>query len=186
MVVLGWSLAAVKSPATLPEPTPIYSQVPPVTGAVLTGKNGRYTGEITVNSSADTAWKVLTDYDNFKRFMPTVIESKLLTTQGNQKVFELVYNIRAFVVDKRVRVRIANTETYPSQIAFTLVEGDLETLQGTWTIRPISSGQVTIRQQVAVDPGSIPSRIIFYSIYESSLKNTLEAIKKEAEGRDKR
>ncbi|MEB3883032.1 SRPBCC family protein [Lyngbya sp. CCY1209] len=184
LVALSLNFTLFKGRVADSKPAADSGQARQVSGAFLTGENGRYTGEILVNTSADTAWKVLTDYENFPRFMPTVIDSQLLTTQGNQKVFELVYQIRAIIVDKRIRVRIANVETYPQQIAFKLVEGDLRSLQGTWTIQPISSRQVRIQHQVAVDPGSTPSRAIFYNIYESSLKNTLEAIKKEAEGRN--
>jgi len=184
LVALSLNLTLLKGQVADSKPVDHSVQARQVSGPVLNGNNGQYTGEILVNTSADTAWKVLTDYENFPRFMPTVIDSQLLTTRGNQKVFELVYQIRAIVVDKRIRVRIANVETYPQQIAFKLVEGDLRSLQGTWTIQPVSSKQVRIQHQVAVDPGSTPSRAVFYNIYESSLKNTLEAIKKEAESRN--
>ncbi|MGC9524441.1 MAG: SRPBCC family protein [Limnospira sp.] len=184
LIALSLNLTLFKDRVAVSEPVDHSWQARQFSGAVLNGNNGQYTGEILVNTSADTAWKVLTDYENFPRFMPTVIDSQLLTTQGNQKVFELVYQIRVMVIDKRIRVRIANVETYPQKIAFKLVEGDLRSLQGTWTIQPISSTQVRIQHQVAVDPGSTPSRAVFYNIYESSLKNTLEAIKKEAEGRN--
>lgn len=152
--------------------------------ATLTGKNGQYTVKIVVNASADTAWKVLTDYNNFYRFFPNVISSKLLTVQGNQKVFEKVYRIKALVVDEQSRIRLSATETYPKQIAFKLVEGEVKALQGSWQIEPISPTQVVIQHQVNVDPGSTPSRVIFYSIYENTLRMTLEAVKKEAERRN--
>jgi hypothetical protein len=61
---------------------------------------------------------------------------------------------------------------------------DLKALQGTWKIQPISAQQVLIEHQVKVDPGSTPSLSLFYSIYENSLKQTLEAIKKETEHRN--
>jgi hypothetical protein len=60
----------------------------------------------------------------------------------------------------------------------------LKALQGTWKIEPISAKQVLIEHQVTVDPGSTPSLSLFYTIYENSLKQTLEAIKKETESRN--
>ncbi|MGL5135407.1 MAG: SRPBCC family protein, partial [Planktothrix sp.] len=127
---------------------------------------------------------VLIDYNNFDQFLPNVISSKVLKTEGNHKVFEQVYQIQAFIFNQKTRVKIATTETYPKQIDFKLVDGDLKALQGTWKIQPISAKQVLIEHQVTVDPGSTPSRTLFYNIYQNSLKETLEAIKKETEGRN--
>lgn len=184
VAAVGLSLTLINSPLTLAEwvPSPLIASQPQ--GASLTGKNGQYTAQIIVNSSADTSWKVLTDYNNFYHFLPNVISSHLLKSQGNQKVFEQVYKIQAFVFNQTTRLRISATEIYPKQIDFKLVEGDLKGLQGSWKIEPISAKQVRILHQVNVEPGSTPSRTLFYNVYESSLKNTLEAIKKESERRN--
>lgn len=182
--VLGLGLTLINSPLAIGEmvnPTLIASQ-PQV--ATVTGKDGQYVAKIIVNSSADTTWKVLTDYNHFYQFLPNVISSKVLKTEGNQKTFEQVYQIQALVFKQQTRVVIASTETYPKQITFKRVDGDLKALQGTWKIEPISAQQVLIEHQVTVDPGSTPSLSLFYTIYENSLKQTLEAIKKEAESRN--
>ncbi|SKB13903.1 exported hypothetical protein [Planktothrix sp. PCC 11201] len=182
--VLGLGITLLNSPLAMGEmvnPTLIASQPQ---GATVTGKDGQYVAKIIVNSSADTTWKVLTDYNNFYQFLPNVISSKVLKTQGNQKIFEQIYQVQALIFKQQTRVRIASTETYPKQIDFKLVDGDLKALQGSWKIEPISAQQVLIEHQVKVDPGFTPSLSLFYSIYENSLKQTLEAIKKETEHRN--
>lgn len=181
---IGLSFTLINSPLAVAErvnPVLLASQPQ---RAILTGRNGQYVVRIVVNSSADTAWKVLTDYNNFYQFLPNVTSSKLLKVQGNQKVFEQVYRIKALIVDETSRIRLSASETYPKQIAFKLVEGEVKALQGSWTIEPISSKQVIIQHQVNVDPGSTRTRALFYSIYENTLKMTLEAIKKESERRN--
>jgi len=182
--VLGLGLTLINSPLAISEmvnPTLIASQPQ---AATVTGKEGQYIAKIIVNSSADTTWKVLTDYNNFYRFLPNVISSKVLKTEGNKKTFEQVYQVQALIFKQQTRVVIESTETYPQQIAFKRVDGDLKALQGTWKIEPISAKQVLIEHQVTVDPGSTPSLSLFYTIYENSLKQTLEAIKKETESRN--
>lgn len=182
--VLGLGITLLNSPLAIGEivnSTLIASQPQ---GATVTGKEGQYIAKIIVDSSADTTWKVLTDYNNFYQFLPNVISSKVLKIQGNQKIFEQIYQVQALIFKQQTRVRIASTETYPKQIDFKLVDGDLKALQGSWKIEPISPQQVLIEHQVKVDPGSTPSLSLFYSIYESSLKQTLEAIKKETEHRN--
>ncbi|WRH65654.1 MAG: SRPBCC family protein [Planktothrix sp. GU0601_MAG3] len=182
--VLGLGITLLNNPLAIGEmvnPNLIASQPQ---GATVTGKDGQYIAKIVVNSSADTTWKVLTDYNNFFRFLPNVISSKVLKTEGNKKTFEQIYQVQALIFKQQTRVRIASTETYPKQIDFKLVDGDLKSLQGSWKIEPISAQQVLIEHQVKVDPGSTPSLPLFYGIYENSLKQTLEAIKKETENRN--
>lgn len=180
----GLSLTLINSPLTLAGWLPSNLIASQPQEATVTGKEGQYVAKIIVNSSADTTWKVLTDYNNFYHFLPNVISSKILKTEGNKKTFEQVYQIQALVFKQQTRVVIASTETYPQQIAFKRVDGDLKALQGTWKIEPISAKQVLIEHQVTVDPGSTPSLTLFYNIYENSLKQTLGAIKKEAESRN--
>lgn len=156
---------------------------------LVTGSKGKYTGKVLVTANVATAWQVLTDYNNFSRFLPNIVSSKLIQNNRDRKVFEQVQVIHAFVITKKSRVRIAVKETYPKQIAFSLVEGDLKSLQGTWRIEPISShpgappNQVLIIHQVNADPGAIATRSLFYSIYKDTLENTLVALKKEVERR---
>jgi len=84
------------------------------------------------------------------------------------------------------------TESYPQKIAFNFLDGDLDTLDGTWLLEPVSPypsappNQVLITHQVNVTPNPIPSRSFFYNIYENTLEKTLVAIKEEVEerGRD--
>lgn len=93
---------------------------------VTTGSKGKYTGKVLVTATAATAWQVLTDYNNFYRFLPNIVSSKIIQNNGDRKIFEQVQVIRAFVITKKSRVRIAVKETYPKQITFSLVEGNIQ------------------------------------------------------------
>lgn len=149
--------------------------------AYLTGQNGQYTCRILVTAPVATAWKVLTDYNNFKNFLPNVTASQVVESKGNRKVFEQVYTIQALIFSQDSRVRIAATESYPKKIDFQMVEGDLNSLKGVWRIDPVSSNQVLITHQVAVTPKTKKNRALFYGIYENELENTLRAVKQQAE-----
>ncbi len=151
---------------------------------LLSGEDGNYTARVMVNGSAETAWAVLTDYNNFANFFPSVESSQLLSSDRNQKVFEQVNVVRIFPITRRARVVIAASETYPSNIAFQLVEGDLEGLQGSWYVTG-AGNQVMITHQVIVDPGS-SNRSLFFSIYKDNLQKTMAALKQEIERRSGR
>ena len=147
---------------------------------LLSGKDGSYTARVMANGSTETAWAVLTDYDHFANFLPGIESSQLLESSGNQRRFEQVNVIRIFPITHRERTVIAASETYPSKISFSQVEGDLKKLQGSWYITGAGS-QVMITHQVVVEPSS--NRGIFFSIYKDNLQKTMAALKQEVERR---
>ncbi|MEL7007656.1 MAG: SRPBCC family protein [Cyanobacteria bacterium J06588_4] len=156
---------------------------------VFTGSDGNYVSRLLITTSLDNAWQVLTDYENFADFLPGVTSSELLESSGDRKVFEQTNKIKTLVFSIESRVQVATTETYPEQIAFQAVDGDLETMDGTWMLEAVSPypsappDRVLLTHKVMVEPANAPSNGIFFSIYEDRLQETLEAIKTEAERR---
>lgn len=154
-------------------------------GRVLfSGEEGNYTARVMANGSADTAWAVLTDYDNFARFLPSVESSQLLESNGTQKKFEQVNVVRIFPFTHRERTVIAVSETYPTKLTFSMVDGDLENLQGAWYVTG-AGNQVMITHQVNIRPGG-SNRRLFFGIYEDNLRKTMAAVKQEIERRSGR
>ena len=157
---------------------------------ILLGNNGKYTCRVLVKSSMDNAWQVLTDYDNFSEFLPGVASSELIENNGDRKVFEQINKIKALIFSIESRVQIATTESYPQQIAFEAVGGDLATLNGKWILEPVSAypsappDQVLITHEVVVEPAKTPSDSFFFGIYEDRLEEILLAIKQETEKRE--
>ncbi len=154
---------------------------------VLKGSNGQYTGHVVVRGTQRAAWSVLTDYDNFERYMPNVIESKLLQSSGNRKVFEQVQLFQLVLVSRRARVKIVVTENPPNSLKFKVVEGEVKALEGGWQIKPLAANLFLISHQVSVEPDikSSINRRLFYSVYEDTLENTFAAIRQEIAQRSK-
>lgn len=156
---------------------------------VFLGKDGDYTCRLLAKTSVDNVWQVLTDYEHFADFLPGVIDSELIETQGDRKVFQQTNKITAFIFDVESRIKIATVETYPKQIAFQAIDGDLAALKGEWLLEPVSPypsappDRVLITHKVVVKPAEAPSDGIFFNIYEDNLQQTLKAIKQEAEKR---
>ncbi len=151
---------------------------------LLTGQDGRYIGKILINASAEKAWEVLTDYNHFSKFLPSVTSVKILESKGNQKVYEQVNTVQVLVFTQTSKVTIAATETIPSLITFQLQSGDsLKSLQGSWQIEPISTNQILVTNQVNVEPIASMPRDIFFGIYSENLTKTLAALKQETERR---
>lgn len=154
---------------------------------LVAGGNGDFSGQVLVNASIEEAWEVLTDYDNFENFLPNITSSALLESADNRNVFEQVNEFRVLpFVTTRSRVQIESIESYPQQVQFSLVDGDLESLDGVWILETVPTGEgdrVLVSHRVKVDPGNASPRGIFYSTYKSMLEGSLEAAKREAESR---
>jgi ribosome-associated toxin RatA of RatAB toxin-antitoxin module len=148
--------------------------------ATLEGQEGQYTCRVLVTASVDTVWKVLTDYNNFENYYPNVVASDIIENKGTRKIFEQIYVIQALIFQKEERVKIAATESYPKQVVFDLLEGDVKSLRGTWQIEPIGKNRVLVTHKVSVDPGP-DDRELFFGIYEDSLATLLKAVKQQAE-----
>ena len=156
-------------------------------GVVVMGEDGQYTAMVLANADWQTAWAVVRDYENFAQFLPTVISSRIVEAEGDRKVVEQTDVRDVMLTTVESTLRTENIEK-DREIAFRLIEGDLEKLEGFWRIDSIaddSSGSLKalITQQVTAqaDIGLLDGA--FYSIFENSLKENLQAIATEAERR---
>jgi ribosome-associated toxin RatA of RatAB toxin-antitoxin module len=187
---IALSLPVALNAQALPKPGNFLTRLPAqeqttlkAGNVVVTGDNGRYTGRVLITAPVDTAWKVLTDYNHFKDFLPGVVSSRILETNGNQTVFEQVNSVKVLLFTQKSRLVVAASNQYPKQIDFRLKEGDIQSLNGMWKLEPVSPSQVLITQEVTFDPGNSVPRGLAFNIYKNALGNSLKAIKKETERR---
>ncbi|MUG92061.1 cyclase/dehydrase [Scytonema sp. UIC 10036] len=157
--------------------------------SLVTGEKGKYTARVLVTTSLDTAWEVITDYNNFSKFLPNVVSSKVVSTNKNQKVIEQVDSRQVLLLRVKSRIRSAITETEKSRVDFQLLDGDLKSMKGYWLIEPIAQytggkpTQVLITQVVEAQPKSGTPAKVFYGVFKDSLNNMMGAIKQEVEKR---
>jgi ribosome-associated toxin RatA of RatAB toxin-antitoxin module len=153
--------------------------------AVLTGQDGHYIGKILINASMAKAWKVLTDYSNFPKFLPSVTSIKILESKSNTKVYEQTNVVQVLFFSQTSKVTIAATEVYPNLITFQMRAAEsIKSLKGSWQIEAIAPNQVLITNQVNVEPSASTPSSLFFSIYRESLIKTLTALKQETEKRE--
>ncbi|MBD2101935.1 SRPBCC family protein [Leptolyngbya sp. FACHB-261] len=152
---------------------------------IITGENGSYVARVLVNTTPAQAWSVLTDYSRYSSFLPNIASSQVLSSKGNERVVEQVDRRRVALFTITSRIRISIVETPQSSYRFQLVEGDLQNLQGSWTIQPVSAypggpaTQVLITHQIQAEPKSGTPRNIFYNLFQSQLRANLDAISQE-------
>lgn len=154
---------------------------------MMSGRNGQFTGRVLINASLAETWQVLTDYDNFEQFLPNIENSRWLESSGDRNVFEQINVVQVLpFVTNRSRIVIESLESYPQQINFGLIEGDLQALQGVWyfdSVYHAGREQVLLTHEVYIDPGQSSTRGVFFNTYRNVLTNSLRATKVEAERR---
>ncbi|MEL6931290.1 MAG: SRPBCC family protein [Cyanobacteria bacterium J06600_6] len=143
---------------------------------ILKGQKGKYLGRVIASGNIDTAWQVLTDYDNFDRFLPNISASKIIEENGDRILFEQINLVDLWLFQEEFVVQIEAVKTKPSKVDFELANGELKKLVGRWSIEEISPGEILVSHKVEVEPGSDTEKLFFYGIYESSLEETLKAI----------
>ncbi|ASC70146.1 hypothetical protein XM38_010760 [Halomicronema hongdechloris C2206] len=149
---------------------------------VLQGSSGQYRVLVLARAAYDIAWSVLTDYDNFDRFLPTVVSSRVLEQDGNRNIVEQVDRRKIILLGKmESTVRTENVEQ-DGQIDFRLLQGDLQTMEGYWRLDSLPE-QVLVTQQVTAEADLGPFRGMFYTLFADSLVHTMRAIRREIERR---
>ena len=154
--------------------------------AVVTGEKGNYIAQVLVTGSMDTAWSVLTDYDNAARFLPNVESNKIVETRKDSKIVEQVSSQQVFFFTVKSRVKLVLTESNRRRVDFKLQDSDqLQSMTGYWKIEPIapyqgaSPTQVLITQVVESQPKSGVPQGTFYDIFKNTLSKTMSALGRE-------
>jgi len=143
---------------------------------VLKGQKGSYLGQVVTTGNINTAWEVLTDYDNFASFLPNIASSKVIEEAENRVIFEQVNVVDLWLFQQEFTVQIEAIKTKPSKVDFKIVDGELQKLVGRWQIEETAPGKILVSHGVEVEPGSDTEKPFFYGVYESSLEDTLKAI----------
>lgn len=150
---------------------------------------GQYIARIIVKAPLETTWEVLTDYGQYAEFLPNVVSSTVVAADDTGKTVEQVSVGRAFVFSKQARTLSKIVEDPMQRIQFQLVEGDLETSQGSWVLEPYAphfgapQDRLLLTYSIEVDPGKTFSRSIFFGVFEEAIADTLSAVVVEVDRR---
>ena len=143
---------------------------------ILKGQQGKYLAQVETRGNIDAAWEVLTDYENFERFLPNITASKVIAENGDRLIFEQVNVVDLWLFQQEFKVQIEAIKTKPTQVDFKIVDGELKKLIGRWQIEEVSPGKILVSHAVEVEPGKDTEKPFFYGVYESSLEETLKAM----------
>ena len=139
--------------------------------------SARHTADI--NASCEVVMAVITDFDAYTRFLPTIEDCDVVRTSDNE--WDVRFTIR---VVKRLRYTLRLRQVSPLQIRWHLIEGAFKVNEGGWDLESIDEGTRTravyfIDLQVGM---FVPSSIM-RTLVDRSLPDTIGCFKQEAERR---
>lgn len=89
---------------------------------------------------AATAWRVLTDYDGYARFIPDLAVSRVVARDGPRSIVEQKGAARFLFFRYPLEVRLAVTETPQRTVQSHAVGGNVREMVGRYDIAPRAAG----------------------------------------------
>ncbi len=131
-----------------------------------------------IRSTPEAVWRTLTDYPAFPEYMPNVLESKVQREEGNTSWVAIKFS--ATVKNLNYVLKIVHEHNVrPWKITWTLVEGDLKSIDGHYVLYEIPEG-TRLEYVEMVDPGPFVPGFIQETLTRHSIPNLYRAVAERA------
>jgi ribosome-associated toxin RatA of RatAB toxin-antitoxin module len=140
------------------------------------------TGYIFIAASPKKVWDVLTDYNNHKYFIPKLIDSGLISDNGNETVMFQTGRTRILFFQKTVYIKAKARGEYLKHLYFQQIAGDFKVYHGGWTLDAYRHGQGTfLTYNAEVKPDFFAPQFVVKYVQRHDFPSVLSAMKKRAE-----
>ena len=154
---------------------------------------GMAKGIILADLPPDDIWDVITDYEHYNEFLPSVKKTKILKKYSDGGV-DLLHIIKIFIVKLKYVCRLTPVKYSDGSrllqwklIKYPKIKNDLKATVGFWEVIPVEKGKKTILTYTAfVDTGwAVPGWVQRF-LTKTQLPKVLKGAVKEAEKRYKK
>jgi ribosome-associated toxin RatA of RatAB toxin-antitoxin module len=138
-------------------------------------KERRILATVTIPQPIEQVWQVITDYEHLADFVPNLTSSKLLSNPEGRIRLEQI-GTQCFLKFKFcARVVLEMTENFPSELGFSMKEGDFKQFEGAWKLQPTDDTQSTqLSYELSVKPPrAMPAALIEHHICHNLTLNLL-------------
>ena len=103
------------------------------------------TGGILINKPPEDVYKVITDYEHYPEFMPSVVKAEVLFCSPDKRIQHIRYVVRfkfsilSYTVDYTLKMKVKP----PRWMQWDYLEGDLADAYGSWELIPLDGGRRT-------------------------------------------
>ncbi|KAH7282408.1 hypothetical protein KP509_35G029500 [Ceratopteris richardii] len=112
------------------------------------GVHRQVVASITVKASSKDVWSVLTEYETLPEFVPNLVNSKILSREGERvRLLQEGCKCLLYMV-LHARVILDLWEEPEQGISFRQIEGDFDSFEGTWTLHQLGSQHTVLKYAV--------------------------------------
>ncbi|TLU83109.1 MAG: cyclase [Chlorobium sp.] len=140
------------------------------------------TGYIYIAAPPEKVWEVITDYDNHKNFVPNVLDSGIISDNGNEKVMFEKGKSGLFLFSKKVYTKMRVWGERSRHLYFQQIEGDFKVYRGEWILSEHLQGKGTfLTYRAEVKPDFFAPGFAVKNVQERDCPRMMVAMKKQAE-----
>src|SRR4029453_776560 len=111
-------------------------------------------GSAQLDADAETAWRVLTDYERYIDFIPDLHGSRVVARNGATVTVEQTGNVILWGLHMPLDVTFEITEIAPTSLVSRVVAGDLRSLNSRYVLTPVGTG-VRLEYSGKLDSGFV-------------------------------
>ncbi len=93
-----------------------------------------------IDVALETAWQVITDYGNLSLFIPDMIESRVLSREGNRAVVAQKGRARFLFFSRAIEVMLEVEEFPVERVVSRATSGDFREMDGAYTLQRNDAG----------------------------------------------
>ncbi|MEB3268061.1 MAG: SRPBCC family protein [Leptolyngbya sp.] len=150
---------------------------------LLLGQEGSYEVWSLVPTPVEVVWTVLTDYEAFPEFLPSVVSCRVLEREPGRTVVERRDRRKIGFMPIKVRIVTENLETSGDRIDYRLVKGNLDAMTGSWRVTPLQAEEAPHRsllvQTIQARASMGPLQSYFFEVFEKGLTDTMADLRRE-------
>lgn len=139
----------------------------------LEGRKRRIIIKIQIPYSLEQVWQILTDYEAFMEFMPSLVESKRLEHPTGGIRLQQVRSKNFMGMKFSGRSVFDIKENFPHEIHYQLIEGDMKALNGYWRLEPWNLSESKVGTNLIYDFIVLPKPIFPMALLERILSHDL-------------
>lgn len=131
---------------------------------------------ILLDAPAERIWEVMVDCGGAPEFVPGLRECRVMEQGDGWEVLQ--HRVRISSLLPQVTYRFRATYRRPERIDFVRISGDLDAMEGSWTLLPVDEARTVVRYSVYLDPGFLAPQWLVRQALRRDLPELLRALRR--------
>jgi ribosome-associated toxin RatA of RatAB toxin-antitoxin module len=106
-----------------------------------------------VDASIERCWAVVEDVPSAPEWQSGLVQMDVIERdpQGRALVCDALSDAKL----RKVQTRVRFTYEGPTRLSWSMIEGELDSMEGSWELEDLGAGRTHVTYALAVDPGAV-------------------------------